>query len=159
MRSMPTRETRTQASITDALVEDAVEHVDGRVPRDARSTTIGAEYIGRRRCAQAFARLLRAYRGDRGFAMSVPPYSEIYRVVGRTNSMPNFEAAAIILSISLYGISAGAAASWTAPGEPKSFLRFFACGQEGHQPTAVPNRPIQGIPSSTKCDGFFDAHN
>ena len=41
----------------DALVEDAVEHVDGRVPLDARSPAIGAEYIGRRCCAQAFARL------------------------------------------------------------------------------------------------------
>ena len=35
-------------------------------------------------------------------------------------------------------------------------LRFFGCGQEGHQRTVIPDRPIQGLPSSSKCDGFFD---
>src|SRR6516162_225790 len=35
-------------------------------------------------------------------------------------------------------------------------LGVFGCSQEGHQRTAVPDGPIQRLPSSTKRGGFFD---
>src|SRR6516162_6700210 len=35
-------------------------------------------------------------------------------------------------------------------------LGVFGCSQEGHQPTAVADRPVQRLPSSTKRGGFFD---
>jgi hypothetical protein len=34
-------------------------------------------------------------------------------------------------------------------------LRILTCCEEGQQPATVPDRLLEGLPPSTKCDGFF----
>src|SRR5262249_3819834 len=53
-----------------------------------------------------------------------PTVNSVYRVLGRTNSMPNFGAAAIILSISLYGVSGGGGSVMDGAGTLNSLKNF-----------------------------------